>query len=105
MSEIFCYATMKDRDEACAVTEYLLEHRLIAGANMFPVESRYRWKGEICRGTEYAVFMQTAAELFPAVEKAVKQLHSYEIPCIVALNIDRGNPDFLNWIHFNTTRG
>lgn len=105
MPDIFCYMTAKTREEACTITEYLLENRLIAGANMFPVESRYRWKDEICRENEYAVFMQTRSDLFPAVEKAVKHLHSYEIPCIVELNIDRGNPDFLHWIHFNTARG
>lgn len=105
MSAIICYMTAKNKEEACTITEYLLENRLIAGANMFPIESRYRWNGKICRESEYAVFMQTSGDLFPAVEKAVKHLHSYEVPCIVALNIDRGNPDFLHWIHFNTARG
>lgn len=102
MAEILCYVTAKTKEEAEAIAEYLLEKRIIAGANLFPVESRYRWQGEICRGTEYGIFMQSRQECFPEIEKAVKQLHSYEIPCILSFGIAEGNADFLSWIHINT---
>lgn len=105
MAEILCYMTAKTKEEACKITDFLLERRLIAGANLFPLESRYRWKGEIRRESEYAVFMQSTDACFAEIENAVKQLHSYEIPCILALNIDKANTDFLSWIHFNTQRG
>lgn len=96
------YLTAKTKEEARKIAMALLERRLAAGANIFPLESLYWWQGKICDETEYAVFMQTEKENFGEILNVAKQLHSYEVPCIISLPIERGNADFLAWIKQNT---
>jgi periplasmic divalent cation tolerance protein len=68
----------EDRHEATLITNALLEHRLIVGAKQVQVESKYRWKGEIEASSEILLIMDSAEDLFFAVEVEVGRLHSYE---------------------------
>lgn len=99
------YTTTKTKEEAENIITYLLSNRLIAGANIFPIGSKYWWqednKGEyICSDNEYAVFMQSTEQNFSNIENAIKERHSYEVPCIIRINIDAGSNDFLEWIKY-----
>lgn len=95
---IICYFTTKDKEEAKKIIMELLQQKLIACANIFPIESLYEWENALCEETEYAIIAKTVQENFTKIENTVKHLHSYEIPCIVAYPLCNGNQDFLSWI-------
>jgi periplasmic divalent cation tolerance protein len=72
---------------------------LAACANVLPgVTSVFRWQGEVQEDGETALILKTRSELVEPLTKRVKELHSYDCPCVVALPIAGGNPDFLQWI-------
>jgi periplasmic divalent cation tolerance protein len=103
---LMVYMTAADRDEARKIASALVERRLAACVNIFGVvESVYRWEGEIRRAEEIALTAKTAPECFDALAACVRELHSYTIPCVVALPLARGEADFLRWIGENTRRG
>ena len=91
--------TASSREEAEKIATTLLERKLIACANILgPVSSRFWWQGKIDSAEEYVIFMRTKRELFDQVVDNVKQLHSYEVPEIIALPIVEGAKPYLEWI-------
>jgi periplasmic divalent cation tolerance protein len=100
---LFVYMTAKDRGEARRIASALVERRLAACANLLGgIESVYRWEGRIERSREVALIAKTQAALFPKLRAAVRALHSYTVPCIVALPVAAGDPPFLRWIEAET---
>lgn len=103
MSYILVYITAKDIDEAEKLGQALVSKRLAACVNIIPgMRSMYWWDGAVQREEEVVVLAKTRSELAQALTTEVKALHSYDVPCIVTLAIDGGNPDFLNWIGMET---
>lgn len=98
------YVTTKTRDEAKRIARALLQEHLIAGANIFELESLYWWQEKICEEAEFALFMQSTQENFARIEEVVKTLHSYEIPCILSFAVTQGSCDFLHWICENSKK-
>lgn len=98
------YITTKTKDEAKRIARALLQEKLIAGANIFPLDSLYWWQEKICEEEEFALFMQSTKANFARIEEAVKTLHSYEIPCILSLAVTLGSADFLHWLKENTKK-
>ncbi len=99
MSVQLFYVTASSREEAEAIVRNLLDERLIACANILgAMTSIYRWEGEVVTEEEVAVILKSTAENGDRVIEKVKELHSYDCPCIVALTVDNGNSEFLNWI-------
>jgi len=96
------YITASDRKEAKRIAEVLVKERLVACANFFPVESVYCWKGKVKNNKEIAIFVKTKNKLVNRVIKRVKEIHSYEVPCIISLSIEKGHPKFLKWIEEST---
>lgn len=92
------YMTAKDEAEAQKLGEFLVREKLAACVNYFPIRSIYRWQGNVEADSEVAIIAKTRAELVDRVIERVKQLHSYEVPCVVSWIIEKGNPDYLNWI-------
>ncbi len=101
---IICYLTTKDKEEAKKIIKTLLAEKLIACANIFPIESLYTWEEKLCEETEYAIFAKTTQENYQKIENTVKSLHSYQIPCIITFPITNGNQDFLTWIKTNVKK-
>lgn len=66
-----------------------------------PIVSRYRWQGEVETATEWQCLAKTEASLYPRVEAAIRELHSYEEPEIVATPIVAGSHSYLTWIDAN----
>ena len=98
------YVIAADEAEAHKIGRTLVEEKLAACANMLPVKSVYRWKGNIEEASEVAVFLKTRSSLADRVIERVKALHSYEVPCIVTLPIEKGNPEYLKWIEESTEK-
>lgn len=96
------YITTKDEEEARKIGKTLVEEKLAACVNIHPIKSIYRWGGGIEEEEETALLVKTKAELADEVIERVKELHSYEVPCIVSLPIEKGNPAYLEWIKEST---
>ncbi len=100
---ILCLVTIDDLDKAVLIARSLVERKLIACANILPqVRSVYSWKGEVCDESEILMIMKTRDDLFERVQDEIKELHPYEVPEIISINIDRGLPDYLRWIDETT---
>ena len=96
------YITTRDEAEAREIGRRLVEEKLAACVNFHPVQSVYRWEGGIEAGGEIALLVKTRAELAERVIERVKALHSYEVPDIVSLPIEKGYPPYLRWIEEST---
>ena len=106
MQSVLIYITASDDEEAAVIARTLVEERLCACANVIgPVRSFYRWDGKVQDGREVVVMAKTGADRVVAVSERVKALHSYDLPCIVALPIEGGNADFLDWVVKETRPG
>ncbi|MDP2942854.1 MAG: divalent-cation tolerance protein CutA [Candidatus Omnitrophota bacterium] len=104
MKNIVIFITAGSRAEARKIAKGLVEKRLAACVNIVPdIESVYTWKGKTEAAREVLLIAKTKENLFARIEKAVKGLHSYECPEIIAISIVDGSRDYLKWIEESTT--
>ena len=102
-SYVIVLVTAANQDDAAAIGRALVDERLAACANLVgPIRSIYRWRDAVEDASEHLLLIKTRASLFPAVQARVKELHSYEVPEIVAVEIKRGSPQYLDWIREST---
>jgi len=93
------YVTCADASQAETIARTLVGERLAACANVLgAMRSFYWWNGEVQDETEVAMVLKTRRDLVDAVTQRIKALHSYDFPCVVALDIVGGNANFLKWI-------
>ena len=91
-------------EQALLIANALVSERLAACANIVsPIRSIYRWKDEVQNDTEHLMIIKTRANLVAKLEQRVKQLHSYEVPEVIALPIVAGAKHYLDWIFESTT--
>ena len=104
MKPEFCIvlATFPDSRTARRNLDGLLEERLAACVQCLPVQSAYRWKGELARETEVLAVIKTRRSLYPAVAARLKSGHPYETPEIVMLPIAAGSAEYLQWLAAET---
>lgn len=103
MKQVFLYITAGSTKEAVSIARVLLDDRLIACANIIDgATSLYRWEGKIAEEKEAVMIAKTREDLVEKAIDRVRELHSYDCPCIVALPIVAGNPAFLDWIDEET---
>ena len=99
MNELLVLSTTDSLDRAQAIAAALVEARLAACVNIVSgIRSVYRWEGKVCNEGEYLLLIKSSAEKFEAVRSRIRQLHSYEVPEIVAVPITAGDPDYLAWL-------
>jgi periplasmic divalent cation tolerance protein len=97
--------TAGSEDEARKIAHHLVEHRLAACVNIIPqIESVYRWQGKIESSREWLLLIKTSGQHFPAVRDAIRELHSYELPECIAINIEDGSAEYLKWLADSTKR-
>ena len=101
MKPIAVVTTVAGKKEARAMARALVEAQLAACAQISRIESVYAWKGEIERGKEYRVLFKTTEDSYPAVENAIRRLHSYELPAIHAFAFEHVYPAYAAWIEEN----
>ena len=105
MDEEFCevVVTASDADWLAGYTRILIEERLAAcGHNVTLIRSLYRWDGAVQDETEARVALHTRSALVPAIVERTRELHPYDVPCVIALPIADGNPEYLRWIAAET---
>ena len=101
MRPIAVVTTVGSKKEARRLAHSLVEARLAACAQISRIESVYAWKGTIESGKEYRVLLKTTEESYAAVERAIRELHSYELPAIHAFAFEHVEPAYAAWIEEN----
>jgi periplasmic divalent cation tolerance protein len=90
--------TVGDRGEATAIAGRLVADRLAAGVQMVPIESSYTWEGEVVEDHEVLLIAKTRADRFEAIRELVVELHSYEVPPVIRIDIAEAHLPYLRWI-------
>lgn len=95
-----CLVTIDDPKKAREIAGFLVQRGLAACVNIIPeIRSIYKWNGEVCDEIERMLVIKTRSELFEELQRTVKELHPYDVPEIILLNIEKGFPPYLQWIH------
>ena len=96
---IFCTIPAAESE---AMARALVERRLVACVNIVPVHSYYRWNGEFCSEPEHLLIAKTKESMAEATIAAIKRLHSYEVPEIIAVPVIAGYAPYLAWVQDET---
>jgi periplasmic divalent cation tolerance protein len=105
MTEPICEVIITADNEAWLLdfTRALVTQRLAAcGQHIMPIRSIYRWDGKIQEDTEIRVALHTRLSLVPAIVERASAEHPYDVPCVIALPVQAGNPDYLAWVTAET---
>ena len=104
MNALLVLTNMPDRAAAEKLADALIEKRVAACVNILaPCRSVYRWQGAVQHDEEHPVLIKTTRESYTALETAIREVHPYELPEIVAVPIERGLPAYLAWVVAETT--
>ena len=99
MDILLVVTNLPSRESAETLARSLVEQRLAACVNILPpCRSVYRWQGAVESASEIPLLIKTRAECYAALEAAIRRLHPYEVPEIVALPVERGLPAYLAWV-------
>jgi len=100
MTNILVFMATGKKRETQKIAQNLLDKRLVACANIYgPVESHFWWQNKIEKAEEFLVFMKSNQNLFTKLSKAIKKMHSYEVPEILAVPIVEGYQPYLKWLN------
>ncbi len=103
---IMIYVTVDDRGEAVRIAHALVEAKLAACVNVLgAATSVYRWQGKIEQAAETVMVAKTRRSLFEAAAAKIKDLHSYDTPCILAYPVADGSAPYVAWLADSTSVG
>ena len=93
------FTTTRNKKDAEKIADVLVKNKLAACVQILgPIESIYKWKGKIEKSKEWLCLIKTKSEKYKKIEKTIKSLHSYEVPEIIALPIEKGNVKYFKWV-------
>lgn len=98
MKLLSVFTTVASRDEARKIAGALVERSLVACAQISEIESFYRWRGAVQHEPEYRLMLKTTETQYQAVEAAIRELHSYELPAIHAVAIEQVYGPYAAWV-------
>jgi len=90
--------TLPDKASAKNLAKLLVEKKLAACVQIFPIESVYAWEGKICDENEFFLFIKSKTVNFERISAAIKENHTYDVPEIVQIPLTNGLPEYLKWI-------
>ncbi len=97
--------TVAQRDEAERLARALVERGLAACAQISAIDSVYVWQGVVEQGPEFRILFKVAAAAYEAAERAIRELHSYELPAIHAITVERAHAPYAGWVVANSRPG
>ena len=93
------FTTTENKEDAEKIAKEVVEKRLAACAQVLgPIESTYWWEGEVEKAKEWLCIIKSRNDLYGELEKAIKGIHPYDVPEILAMPVISGNPDYLQWV-------
>jgi periplasmic divalent cation tolerance protein len=96
--------TASSRKEAAKIGRAAVKKNVAACVNIVPsVTSIFRWRGEVQSSREALLMVKTSDRRYAALEKLIRSMHSYDLPEIIALNIERGLSQYIAWVQHETT--
>jgi len=98
MTAIAVVTTVGSKKEARAMAHALVDARLAACAQISRIDSVYAWRGKIESGKEYRVLVKTVEARYSSVERAIRNMHSYELPAIHSFAFEHVSPAYADWI-------
>jgi len=98
------YVTAPDLETARSIARTVVERRLAACANLWPIESMYRWKGRLEEANEVVIVFKTRRALLQKLIATVREKHPYEVPCIVSYPMGPALREYLEWIDEETSQ-
>ena len=98
MSIIAIMTTTDSLEEARSIAATLVERRLVACAQISSIQSYYTWQGAVQNDDEFRLLLKTTKDRYPQVEAAILELHSYDLPAVVALDIARAHAPYAEWV-------
>jgi periplasmic divalent cation tolerance protein len=102
-NSLVVFVTASSKEEAETIASAMVEERLAACANILPsVTSIFRWEGKVERESEVLIVFKTRRGVFEQLKNRIKELHSYEVPEIIALPIVQGSDAYLRWLKDET---
>ncbi|MAU41714.1 MAG: divalent-cation tolerance protein CutA [Kordiimonas sp.] len=103
MDGCIVYMTCGSVEEAKDITKKVVEERLAACGNiMAPITSIYEWDGKLAEEAEIGVMLKTREVKATDLMARLKELHSYDVPCIIRWSMSGGDPDYLHWLYEKT---
>lgn len=100
---IIVYCTVPSPESAEQIAVKLIQHKIAACCNIIPgLTSIYSWEGKIEKDSELLLMIKSTEENYKKIENEIINLHPYEVPEIISLEINEGSREYLNWIHQNT---
>lgn len=102
--EIVVILSTVPQEKSEAMARALLDKRLVACINTLPVRSFYHWKGEFCDDREQLLILKTTQKKAEEVIAALKEMHPYDVPEIIAIPVIAGHAPYLEWVHEETKK-
>ena len=103
MKIIAIMTTTDSLEEARSIAATLVERKLVACAQISSIESFYSWQGAVQNDDEFRLLLKTTEDRYPEVEAAIVELHSYDLPAVVAVDITRSHAPFAEWVAANAS--
>lgn len=90
--------TFENKEQSKPVIDIILQEQLVACVQEVGIQSHYVWKNEFCNDNEILIFMKTTNELYEVLKTRLLEIHPYETPEIVRIDISDGSTGYLSWI-------
>lgn len=102
MTIIAVLTTIDSKEGAGKIARGLVEQKLAACVQISAIDSVYIWKGEVQEEREFRVLVKTTCERYSDVERAIRELHTYDLPAIIALPVTQAYQPFADWVAENS---
>jgi periplasmic divalent cation tolerance protein len=98
MGFILIYVTYPNIEEVKKASTHLLERKLIACSNYFPINAASCWTGKVAECDEVVCIFKTKRENWKKVKEEIKKIHSYKVPCIIKIEVE-ANEEYEKWVN------
>lgn len=97
-SAIIVFVSAPTDQEASNIARTVIERKLAACAHIFPIRACYEWEGALVEDAEHLILFKTRQDAYAALEQCIAEMHSDDIPEIIAVPVSGGLPAYLHWL-------